>query len=500
MKYQSSRGQYHAISAAQAIKMGIAPDGGLFVPDYIPVLKSQDFATLQKQDYQARTCTILAYYLDDFTEQEILNCVLSAYNQASFDCTAIAPLHKITPQLFIQELWHGPTFAFKDMALQILPHLMTYSTSKTDEEKEILILVATSGDTGKAALAGFQDVPGTKIVVFYPREGVSEIQRRQMITQEGNNVFVAAVEGNFDDAQSGVKQIFGDQQFVNHLDKKGLKLSSANSINWGRLLPQIVYYISAYMDLCEAGHINIGEAINVVVPTGNFGNILAAFYASKMGIPIHKLICASNANNVLTEFIRSGYYDRNREFKRTISPSMDILISSNLERLLYELTDHDAGTVVQWMEELREKGIYKVNATVQEKLKHLIWADFSPDHETMASIAQVWQEHHYLLDTHTAVAWGVYQRYQQLSGDLTPTIIVSTASPFKFAPSVAEALLGAASLAGKNEFEILSLLSQHTGIKIPTAIKELEQKRILHQTSSSRDGMESTVLKLLGIE
>ena len=500
MKYQSSRGKYHAISAAQAIKMGIAPDGGLFVPDYIPVLKSQDFATLQKQDYQARACMILAYYLDDFTEQEILNCVLSAYNQASFDCTAIAPLYKITPQLFIQELWHGPTFAFKDMALQILPHLMTYSASKTNEEKEILILVATSGDTGKAALAGFKDVPGTKIVVFYPREGVSEIQKRQMITQEGNNVFVAAVEGNFDDAQSGVKQIFADQQFVNHLDKKGLKLSSANSINWGRLLPQIVYYISAYMDLCEAGHINIGETINVVVPTGNFGNILAAFYASRMGIPIHKLICASNANNVLTEFIRSGYYDRNREFKRTISPSMDILISSNLERLLYELTDHDAGTVVQWMEELREKGIYKVNATVQEKLKNLFWADFANDGETMASIAQVWQAHHYLLDTHTAVAWSVYQRYQQLSGDLTPTIIASTASPFKFAPSVAEALLGAASLANKTEFEILSMLSKHTGIEIPTAIKELEQKRILHQTSSSREGMDTTVLNLLGIE
>lgn len=500
MKYQSSRGKYQSISAAQAIKMGIAPDGGLFVPDYIPVLKPQDFATLQKQDYQARACMILAYYLDDFTEQEILNCVLSAYNQTSFDSAAIAPLHKITPQLFIQELWHGPTFAFKDMALQILPHLLTYSASKTEEKKEILILVATSGDTGKAALAGFQDVPGTKIVVFYPREGVSEIQRRQMITQEGNNVFVASVEGNFDDAQSGVKQIFADQQFVNHLDKKGLKLSSANSINWGRLLPQIVYYISAYMDLCEDGHINIGEAINVVVPTGNFGNILAAFYASRMGIPINKLICASNANNVLTEFIQSGHYDRNREFKRTISPSMDILISSNLERLLYELTDHDAGAVVKWMEELREKGSYQVNATVQEKLKNLFWADFTSDHETMASIAQVWKAHHYLLDTHTAVAWGVYQRYQQLSGDLTPTIIASTASPFKFAPSVAEALLGAAALAGKTEFEILSLLSAHTGIEIPTAIEELEQKRILHQTSSSRDGMDTTVLKLLGIE
>ncbi|HPT70247.1 MAG TPA: threonine synthase, partial [Syntrophomonas sp.] len=419
------------------------------------------------------------------------------YNHAAFDHTAIAPLHQLNKNIFIQELWHGPTQAFKDMALQILPHLMTYSAKKTNETGEILILVATSGDTGKAALAGFQDVPGTKIVVFYPRDGVSLIQKRQMITQEGDNVYVASVEGNFDDAQSGVKQIFADQQFISELAQKGLRMSSANSINWGRLLPQIVYYISAYADLCDNGHIKAGDPINVVVPTGNFGNILAAYYASRMGIPIHKLICASNANNVLTEFIRSGRYDRNRKFYRTISPSMDILISSNLERLLYEMTNHDAEKVGQWMEQLKNEGSYQVDEAVLEKIQRLFWADHSSDRETMNSIKHVWEKYHYLLDTHTAVAWCVYHRYTELSGDMTPTIIASTASPFKFAPSVAEALLGTEALQGKSEFEIMAMLSQHTGIEIPAAIKELEQKPVLHQTSTSREEMKNTVIKLL---
>lgn len=497
MKYQSSRGKSQAVTAAQAVKMGIAPDGGLFVPDFIPVLKPQDIAVMQKQDYQTRACTVISPYLDDFTASEITNCVHAAYNYSAFDHAEITPLRQIDKKIFIQELWHGPTQAFKDMALQLLPHLMTYSAQKTNESGEILILVATSGDTGKAALEGFQDVSGTKIVVFYPQDGVSEIQKRQMITQEGSNVFVAAVEGNFDDAQSGVKQIFADQQFINELAQKGLRMSSANSINWGRLLPQIVYYVSAYADLCEKEHIKAGDPINVVVPTGNFGNILAAFYASRMGIPIHKLICASNANNVLTEFIRSGRYDRNRDFYRTLSPSMDILISSNLERLLYELTGHDAGKVGQWMEELKSQGSYQIDEELRQQIGQLFWADFSNDHETMQAIKHVWEKHHYLLDTHTAVAWCVYQRYIELSGDMTPTIIASTASPFKFAPSVAQALLGTDAIEGKNEFEILSLLSQHTGIEIPAAIRELEQKPILHQTSTSREDMITTVLKLI---
>lgn len=497
MKYQSSRGKYKSISAADAIKMGIAPDGGLFVPDFIPPLSPQVIADMQRQDYQGRASTVLSYYLEDFSDNEITNCVYAAYNHAAFDHAAIAPLRQIDNKTFIQELWHGPTLAFKDMALQILPHLLTYSARKTNESGEILILVATSGDTGKAALAGFRDVPGTKIVVFYPREGVSQIQKRQMVTQEGNNVFVAAVEGNFDDAQSGVKQIFANRQFASYLEQKGLQMSSANSINWGRLLPQIVYYISAYVDLCADKHIKIGDPINVVVPTGNFGNILAAFYALRMGIPIRKLICASNANNVLTQFIRNGNYDRNREFYRTISPSMDILISSNLERLLYEVTNHDDEKVGQWMEDLKNKGSYQVDNEVLQKIKQLFWADYCNDHATQETIKQVWEKHHYLLDTHTAVAWCVYQHYTEISGDLTPTIIASTASPFKFAPSVAQALLSADALKGKNEFEILAMLSQHTGIEIPAAIKELEQKPILHQTSTSRENMQNTILELI---
>jgi threonine synthase len=497
VKYQSSRGKFKSISVAEAIKMGMAPDGGLFVPDFIPPLNPQVIAEMQRQDYQTRASTVMSYYLEDFSDNEITNCVYAAYNHAAFDHANIAPLQQIDQKTFIQELWHGPTLAFKDMALQILPHLLTYSVQKTKGSGEILILVATSGDTGKAALAGFQDVPGTKIVVFYPREGVSQIQKRQMVTQEGENVFVAAVEGNFDDAQSGVKQIFADQQFISYLEQKGLHMSSANSINWGRLLPQIVYYISAYVDLCADKHIKIGDPINVVVPTGNFGNILAAFYASRMGIPIRKLICASNANNVLTHFIRSGRYDRNREFHRTISPSMDILISSNLERLLYEVTEHDAEKVGQWMEELKNQGSYQVDSNVLQKIKQLFWADYCNDHETRATIKQVWEKHQYLLDTHTAVAWRVHQHYTEISGDLTPTIIASTASPFKFAPSVAQALLGENALHGKNEFEILAMLAQHTGIEIPAASRDLEHKPVLHQTGTSREGMQATILDLI---
>lgn len=500
MKYQSSRGQYQSISAAEAIKMGIAPDGGLFVPDEIPALAPAAIANMQNQDYQTRACQIMSCYLEDFTADEIADCVASAYNQNTFDDPAVAPLHQLDGGVFIQELWHGPTSAFKDMALQILPHLVTDSAKKTSETGEILILVATSGDTGKAALAGFKDVPGTKIIVFYPREGVSQIQKYQMITQEGNNVYVAAVEGNFDDAQSGVKQIFADQPLIDRLAQKGVRMSSANSINWGRLLPQIVYYVSAYAELCARGRIKNGDPVNVVVPTGNFGNILAAFYASRMGIPIRKLICASNANNVLTEFIRSGRYDRNREFYRTISPSMDILISSNLERLLFELTDHDAAKVSRWMEELKNRGSYQVDDEVLGKIRQLFWADCADDRETLDAIKQVWEKYHYLLDTHTAVAWRVYQRYTQLSGDSTPTIIASTASPFKFAPSVARALLGGEALEGKSEFELLDELAQYTGIEIPAAIRELEQKPVLHQTVTSREEMESTVIKLLGLE
>ncbi len=500
VKYQSSRGKHSSITAAEAIKMGIAPDGGLFVPDNIPQLSAEIRKTMLDQSYQARACSILTLYLEEFSGEEIQECVSAAYNQENFSSEKIVPLVKIADEIFIQELWHGPTCAFKDMALQILPRLLSCSVKKTGEDKEIVILVATSGDTGKAALEGFKDVAGSKIIVFYPAEGVSEVQKRQMITQEGRNVFVSSVAGNFDDAQSGVKKIFADEDFISRLNQNDMKMSSANSINWGRLLPQIVYYISSYMDLCQTGQIKNGDAVNVVVPTGNFGNILAAYYARAMGIPIKKLICASNSNNVLTEFIRSGIYNRNRDFEKTISPSMDILISSNLERLLYELTAHDAAAVANWMEELRLKGRYEVDEAVKEQLSRLFWADYASDQDTMTTIAQVWQEHNYLLDTHTAVAYCVYQRYRQNTGDLTPSIIASTASPFKFAGSVAQALLGEERLADQSEFAIIDILADYTGQTIPRAIKELEHKKILHQTSTSREQMDKTVLKFLGIE
>ena len=497
MKYSSSRGGYAAITAAEAIKMGIAPDGGLFVPDSIPVISELTWKRMAGQTYQERASEILGYFLGDFSAAEIEKCVIGAYNPRSFDDERIAPLVQIADGVFIQELWHGPTCAFKDMALQLLPHLMTVSAKKTGEKDEIVILVATSGDTGKAALEGFKDVTGVKIIVFYPQDGVSEVQKRQMITQTGDNVFVAAVEGNFDDAQNGVKKIFADKTFIATLAKNGMKMSSANSINWGRLLPQIVYYVSAYVDLQAAGQVKDGEAINVVVPTGNFGNILAAFYAGQMGVPINHLICASNANNVLTEFIRSGVYDRNRNFAKTLSPSMDILISSNLERLLYEMTGHDAAVVSGWMEELKAQGKYEVGPAVRAKISGLFWADFSSDQETQTTIRKVWEEKKYLLDTHTAVAYNVYEKYVGSSGDETTTVIASTASPFKFGKSVAEAILKPEELAGQDEFAILKTLADYTGFPIPVGIQDLDRRTVLHKTVTSQDTMGRTVLEYL---
>ncbi len=454
---------------------------------------------MQAFSYQERAAYILGLFLSDFSPAEINLCVNGAYNQESFDHEQIAPLVKINDKLHILELWHGPTSAFKDMALQILPYLLTTSTEKTGEKSDILILVATSGDTGKAALEGFSDVEQTKIIVFYPVHGVSEVQKRQMITQEGANVFVAAVEGNFDDAQSGVKEIFANNDLQAFLAANNLKMSSANSINWGRLLPQIVYYISAYVDLLEQAQINIGEAINVVVPTGNFGNILAAYYAKRMGVPIGKLICAANANNVLTDFIRTGIYDRNRKFEKTISPSMDILISSNLERLLFEVTEHDSQRVGKWMQELKERGSYAVDTKTSAIIRELFWSDYSTDEETIKTIKQVWEEEKYLLDTHTAVAINVYGKYSKNTQDNTVTVVASTASPFKFGSSVASAVIEADKLAGKDEFEILEILAGETGQIIPANIKYLREKAIFHQTVTAKEKLQETVLNFLDL-
>lgn len=497
MRYSSSRGQYPPVSAAEAIKMGLAPDGGLFVPEQIPVLTAADWEAMTSQNYQERAAHLLGLFLEEFTADEIRQCVQGAYNSTSFDDSRIAPTIELGGKIFILELWHGPTCAFKDMALQLLPRLMVSSAGKTGEKCEIVILVATSGDTGKAALEGFKDVPGVKIIVFYPQDGVSEVQKRQMISQSGSNVYVAAVRGNFDDAQNGVKQIFSDRFFIDSLAQHGMKMSSANSINWGRLLPQIVYYLSAYADLVGAKRLLAGDKVNIVVPTGNFGNILAAFYAGQMGMPINRLICASNANNVLTEFIRTGRYDRKRSFVKTISPSMDILISSNLERLLFELTGHDALKVRAWMEVLRDSGSYQVDMETARKLDQYFWADFSSDDETHMTIRKIWQEEGYLLDTHTAVGFDVYDKYLLATGDQTPTIIASTASPYKFGKSVAEAILPIELLAGQNEFSVLEVLSEFTNTPIPAAIKGLDQRPILHDTVTSKEGMQATVAKFL---
>ncbi len=499
MMYSSSRGAAEAVPAAQAIKMGIAPDGGLFVPDHIPQIDSDTLTSFGKMFYAERAERILSLYLQDFSPGEIARCVRAAYNSGSFDDASIAPLVPLEAGVFVQELWHGPTCAFKDMALQILPHLMTTSAAKTGETDEIVVLVATSGDTGKAALEGFKDVDGIRIVVFYPQDGVSEVQKRQMVTQTGKNVMVAAVEGNFDDAQNGVKQIFADPEFNGKLASHGMKMSSANSINWGRLVPQIVYYVSAYADLLAGGHISLGEEINVVVPTGNFGNILAAYYARKMGIPIHRLICASNINYVLTEFINSGIYDRRRDFARTISPSMDILISSNLERLLFEVTGHDAGKVANWMRDLQTQGRYEVDDEVKQQIQAVFWGGYASDEETKATIRSVWENSGYLLDTHTAVGVNVYQKYLGASGDHTVTIIASTANPYKFSQSVAEAIIGSDRLSGMDEFAIAQALEEYTGKPIPAALRDIEKRPILHRTVCPKQAMGRVVLDYLQI-
>jgi threonine synthase len=500
LKYQSSRGKYGVVSAAGAITMGISPDGGLFVPDYIPSINMEILKQMESWTYQQRAAYIMQLFLEEFSPEEIEDCVNGAYSQQKFDHPQIAPLVELRPGLHIQELWHGPTCAFKDMALQVLPRLLTTSTNKVGENSEIIILVATSGDTGKAALEGFKNVAGTRIIVFFPQHGVSEVQKMQMITQEGNNVHVAGVLGNFDDAQNGVKKIFTSDQLIEQLQRQGMKMSSANSINWGRLLPQIVYYISAYVDLCQRGSVKAGEAINIVVPTGNFGNILAAYYARRMGTPVKTLICAANSNNVLTDFIITGVYDRNRSFEKTISPSMDILISSNLERLLYELTGHDSQRVNQWMEELKNTGRYEVDEPTRSQVQETFWSDYATDTETLESITAAWAKYHYLLDTHTAVALNVYEKYRKQTGDNSCTILASTASPFKFGTSVAQAILSPELIKGKNEFELLEALSVETGMSIPEGIKDLDKRKIRHHTVTSAAEMEETVLSFLSIK
>ena len=473
MEYNSTRSTGLHISASEAIAMGLAPDGGLFVPNTLPPLDEKALKELLPLSYGARAKRILKIYLPEYSPQELDRLVADSYG-TNFDTTAVAPLRFTDGLTGYLELWHGPTSAFKDMALQMLPHLLTASLRKCGEERGVCILVATSGDTGKAALEGFADVPGTRILVFYPRDGVSDVQKLQMVTQTGNNVGVCAVEGNFDDAQTGVKRIFGDRELAERLSEKGWFLSSANSINWGRLLPQIVYYFSAYCDFVNSGRIKCGEPVNFCVPTGNFGNILAGWMAKEMGLPVTRFVCASNANNVLTDFIETGVYDRRRPFHLTSSPSMDILVSSNLERLLYFLSK-DSERVAGWMKQLSEEGRYDVGTGLKALIRRDFEAGYCDDAGTAEEIARVWREYGYLIDTHTAVASRVLGDYRARTGDRTPAIVVSTASPYKFCDSVLRALGEQTDAPGT---ELIGRLERVTGTTAPAPLSGLAGKKV----------------------
>lgn len=498
MKYISTRSKIEPINSAEAILQGISADGGLFVPESIPKITLDEIKSLIDKNYSQRAVSVLKKFLTDYTDDELNECAELAYDW--FDAESKVPLtiliqdenHKDSP-VGVMELWHGPTSAFKDMALQMLPQLMSKAFKKVGETKEILILVATSGDTGKAALAGFADVPQTKIMVFYPADGVSKIQKLQMVTQKGNNVNVTAVKGNFDDCQNGVKKIFADEKIRAELEKSNVKLSSANSINWGRLVPQICYYVASYAEFVSSGAIKMGDSVNVAVPTGNFGNILAAYYAKRMGLPFKKLICASNVNHILTDFFQTGVYDRNREFYKTITPSMDILISSNLERLLYHETNGDFERVKGFMKELNEKGKYKINSSLKNRLDKIFYADYATEEETLGIIKEIFGNYKYVVDTHTAVAMMVTGKYRRNTRDMSPVILASTASPFKFTGAVLKALeQPTENLDDFAQFDKLSLISNKM---IPKNLESLNKAKILHENICTKEEMAEQVLK-----
>ena len=492
--YKSTRNNQETATASEAILKGLAGEGGLFVPSYIPKL-DKSLEELSKMSYQEVAYEVMKLFMTDFTEEELRNCIEKAYD-SKFDDEAIAPLVKVEDTYYL-ELFHGKTIAFKDMALSILPHLLTTSAKKNQVKNEIVILTATSGDTGKAALAGFADVPGTKIIVFYPKNGVSPIQEKQMVTQKGANTFVVGIHGNFDDAQTGVKKMFGDKELAAQMDKAGYQFSSANSINIGRLVPQVVYYVYAYAKMYANGEVAKGEKINVVVPTGNFGNILAAYYAKNMGVPIDKLICASNDNKVLYDFFRTGTYDRNREFILTTSPSMDILISSNLERLIYKIAGADAAKDVTLMQNLAAEGKYEITDEMKAQLKDF-YGNYANEKETAEEIAEVYKKTGYIMDTHTAVASRVYRKYVAETGDQTKTVIASTASPYKFTRSVMDAI-DAEKYKGMGDFELVDALSELSGVKVPQAIEEIRTAPVLHKNVVETEDMPKIVKQFLNI-
>ena len=493
LQYKSTRSENETVCASQAILKGLASDGGLFVPSKIPTLDvSMD--KLVEMSYQEIAYEVMKLFLDDFTETELKYCIDKAYDD-KFDTKEIAPIVKADGAYYL-ELFHGSTIAFKDMALSILPYLLTTAAKKNEAKNDIVILTATSGDTGKAALAGFADVHGTKIIVFYPKDGVSPIQEKQMVTQKGQNTYVVGIKGNFDDAETGVKDMFNNKELAKAMDQAGYQFSSANSINIGRLVPQVVYYVYAYSRMVKTGEIKAGETMNVVVPTGNFGNILAAYYAKNMGLPIGKLICASNDNKVLFDFFKTGTYDRNREFILTSSPSMDILISSNLERLIYKIAGEDAAKNAEFMKNLSKDGVYHITDDMKEELTDFI-GGYADEQATANTIKELYEKTGYVIDTHTAVAACVYNQYKAESKDETKTIIASTASPFKFTRSVMNAINP--SYDSKTDFELVDELSSISKVKVPMAIEEIREANILHNTVCETEDMQNTVENILGL-
>ncbi|MEG0764545.1 MAG: threonine synthase [Pseudoflavonifractor sp.] len=494
MYYVSTRNRTRQMTAARAITQGLAEDGGLLTPEVFPKLSQNGLETMKNMSYQQRAVYVMNPYLDNFSASELSAFANNAYGPDKFDTKEVAPVRSLDENTYCLELWHGPTCAFKDMALQMLPQLLSAALVKNDEKRTACILVATSGDTGKAALEGFKDVKGTRILVFYPKDGVSRIQELQMNTQSGENVGVCSVLGNFDDAQTGVKQLFSDEDLRKELSGRGYFLSSANSINWGRVLPQIVYYVSAYCDLVRDGHLQMGDAMNVCVPTGNFGNILAAYYAQQMGVPIAKLICASNSNNVLTDFLKTGVYDRNRTFYNTMSPSMDILISSNLERMLFALTNGCDTEVAGYMAQLSKDGKYEVSGKLKAKLTKTFASGCCDDAQTQAVIARLWKDQNYLVDPHSAVAFDVLDQYRKQTGDQTPTLVVSTASPYKFCESVLGAI-GTETLASGTD--LIDQMETITGIPAPASLAELKNKAIRFDKTIAKAQMVDQVLEML---
>ncbi|MCC0630433.1 MULTISPECIES: threonine synthase [unclassified Clostridioides] len=493
MYYSSTRGTEEKVTASQAIIKGISNDGGLYVPSKFPNVKNE-LINLVNLTYSQIAFFVLSKFLCDFTEDEIKNCIENAYDE-KFDCTSIAPLNKVNDTYFL-ELYHGPTLAFKDMALTIMPHLLKTSIKKDNLEKDVVILTATSGDTGKAALEGFKDIDKIKIIVFFPEDGVSPVQKLQMKTQTGKNTYVIGIKGNFDDAQSGVKKIFSDKEFNQKLLDNNYILSSANSINIGRLLPQVAYYFYSYMKLVDNGEIQLNDKINFVVPTGNFGNILAGYYAKQMGLPINKLICASNDNNVLYDFFKTGVYDKNRALKLTTSPSMDILISSNLERLLFEISNKNTDIVNKLLLDLNDKGVYKINEDMEKNLVSF-YGEYSNEEEVKNTINNVFKNYNYLIDTHTAVAYNCYEKYKKETSDNTKTVIVSTASPFKFSENVLKSI--DCDFKNLDDFAIIDRLSSISKIDIPKPIKNLKDAEILHKDICEKDELKLAIKKFLKV-